>query len=120
MDVVGSQGFKGVILALPIEKVGIRSADVIGCRNVAGRDSCRNLQGLNREQTVYACEWQRAQEDAVDQAEDGGGGSDAESEGDDRGDCETGVAAELAESEGEIRHECGEHGRIMAALCGRE
>jgi hypothetical protein len=26
----------------------------------------------------------------------------------------------LAESEGEIRHECGEHGRIMAALCGRE
>jgi hypothetical protein len=46
-----------------------------------------------------------AQEDSVDEAEDGGGGADAEGERYDGEGGESGVLAEHAEAEGEILHE---------------
>ena len=45
------------------------------------------------------------EQDAVDNAEDGGGGADAEHEREHRGDDEAGRFAELAEGEAEILHE---------------
>ncbi len=53
---------------------------------------------------------QRAEEDGVDDAEDGGVGADAEREGEDGHEREAGRFAELAESEAEVVHGFSEGG----------
>jgi hypothetical protein len=54
---------------------------------------------------------ERLEEDAVDDAEEGSGGSDAEGEGEDGGEGEAGGLAELAEAVADVREE-----RVHAVL----
>jgi hypothetical protein len=64
-------------------------------------------------------ERQRPKQDAIDQAEDGGGGSDAERKREDCGDSESRTAAKISDREGHVLQQRREHGVIMTGLARR-
>src|SRR5437660_11292299 len=107
---VGGDGLEGVVLTLPVEEVGIGSLEgPAGVEFVSGRARGK-LDGVDRDQAFVIGKRQGAQENSVDQGEDGCGSSYSESQSDDRRHGESGAAAELAEGELRVGHERGEHG----------
>ena len=60
----------------------------------------------------------RLQQDGVDQAEDGGAGSDAERESENRDGSEAGIFAEHAESETDVLQKSFEEGEAAAVADG--
>ena len=111
---IGGDGLEGVVLALPIEEVGIGSLEgPAGVGFVGGRAGGK-LHGVDRDQAFVIGKRQGAQENSVDQGEDSSGSSYSESQSDDRRYGESGAAAELADGELRVGEERGEHGGIMA------
>src|SRR5215831_3912424 len=87
-------------LALPVEEVGVGGTTDVDCCSHVGWSSTRGeFHGSDRYQAIRMEEGQRPKHDAVDQAEDGGGGSDTDGQGHDRSDCESGTTQELADRE---------------------
>src|SRR5450631_3263394 len=84
--VVGSERLECVALPPPVKEVGIGIADRTRRGDVGGSDSRRKFQSIEGNEFVGVRERQRPKQDAIDQAEDGGGGSDAERKREDCGD----------------------------------
>src|SRR5437660_943537 len=111
---VGGDGLEGVVLTLPIEEVGIGSLEGPARLGFVSGRARGKLDGVDRDQAFVIGKRQGAQENSVDQGEDGCGSSYSESQSDDRRHGESGAAAELAEGELRVGDERGEHGGIMA------
>src|ERR1700723_859420 len=107
---VGSHIFKGSVLALPIEKVGWRDGEVAHPREAFGG---RHVPNLHDSGGVLVGE--RAQENGVHQGEDCGVGANAQSEQEDGGDGETGVAKEDAKAELQVGEEVTHKKALLAA-----
>ncbi len=103
-----SDGLERCVLALPVEEV-------------AGGDAVAVVLNLgpDHDDAVGFVVGQRGEERGVDDAEDGGVGADAESEGEDSDRGEAGVFPEEAEAEDEVApavaHEGSFVGRVGAA-----
>jgi hypothetical protein len=67
-----------MILPLPIKEVGIGASETVGRSWIRSRHSGRELERIDRNQALRVGKWQRAQQYAVDQAEDGGCSPDPE------------------------------------------
>src|SRR5215469_15825028 len=98
--VVTSDRFKGVVLAPPIEEIGIGTVDRVAALGVCGWHAWRKLYCVDSDEAVVVWERQRTEQYAVNQGEDGGGGSDAKGERHDPGQSEAGTAPKLAEGKG--------------------
>jgi hypothetical protein len=111
--VVRRERLEGVALPPPVKEIGIGIADRVRGGDVGGRDSRGKLKSVDGNEFVGVGERERAKEDAIDQAEDGGGGSDAERQCEDSGQGEPWAAAKIANSEDRVLEYCPQHGVIM-------
>ena len=108
--VVRSKRLEAVVLAAPVEKIGIGTAVAISGSDIGGWDSGRVLESIDGDELFGMRERQRPQNDAIEQTEDGGGGSDAEGEREDGGHGERWTAAKLADGVCHVLQEGREHG----------
>src|SRR5579862_717296 len=93
--VICGDGAKGVILAAPVEEIGEAETLRREC-------SCPVVLVLETHEPVGLGEWQRTQQNRVDQAEDAGGCADSESQGEDGGEGEARAFAQLAYGETKV------------------
>ena len=111
--VVGSERLEAVVFAPPVEEIGIGTAVAIGSGEIGGGNAGRVLESIDGDELFGMRERQRPQKDAVEETEDGGGGSDAECKREDSGHGESWTAAKLADGVGHVLQEGREHGVIM-------
>lgn len=107
LGIIGRERFKGMVLALPVEEIGVRAYLWVACARRSGTGG--KFHGSNRDESIDFGKRQWTQKNAVDEAEDGGGSSDAEREREGDGNGEARTAAKLADGEGEILSERRRH-----------
>jgi hypothetical protein len=92
----GGELGEGTVALTPVEVVGVRDAKVVG--RLAG--AC--FDGPNGNELLGVWQWQRLEQNAIDEAVDGGGGADAKGEGENRCKGKARRSAQLAQGKAKI------------------
>src|SRR6267154_5899149 len=98
--IVGDDTVEDMILFDIVEEFGT------GIAAAAAGFVALGVMDLDRNKAGGICVWERLHQDIFDDTENGGGGANAEREGDGGNDCETATLAQVAQGEAYVLAEC--------------